>query len=168
MKTYNLNGQWNMTRVATGDTFQATFAQSWGQLQVLFADDELESVYFMNPLDVADYLATANISLQNAFGMKYVEDFLGLGTVIFNSSVPKGKIYATAKNNLVLYYIPVNGADLSEAFSFTSDQTGLIGIHEAPDYTNMTASDTVVSGIVLFAERIDGVVVGTISGATGA
>lgn len=150
------------TGVAAGDTFQATLAQSWGQLQVLFEDDDIQSVYFMNPLDVADYLATANISLQTAFGMTYVENFLGLGTVIFNSSVPKGKIYATAKDNLVLYYIPVNGADLNEAFSFTSDQTGLIGIHEAPDYTNMTASDTVVSGIVLFAERLDGVVVGTI------
>lgn len=156
------------TGEATGDTFQSTLAQSWGQLQVLFEDDDIQSVYFMNPLDVADYLATANISLQTAFGMTYVENFLGLGTVIFNSSVPKGKIYATAKDNLVLYYIPVNGADLNEAFSFTSDQTGLIGIHEAPDYTNMTASDTVVSGIVLFAERIDGVVVGTIGGATGA
>lgn len=155
----------NGTGVADGATFQATLAQAWGQLQVLFEDDEIESVYFMNPLDVADYLATAQISLQNAFGMTYVENFLGLGTVIFNSSVPKGKIYATAKNNLVLYYIPVNGADLNEAFSFTSDQTGLIGIHEAPDYTNMTASDTVVCGLVLFAERIDGVVVGTISGA---
>jgi len=156
------------TGEATGETFQATLAQAWGQLQVLFEDDDIQSVYFMNPLDVADYLATANISLQSAFGMTYVENFLGLGTVIFNSSVPKGKIYATAKDNLVLYYIPVNGADLDEAFSFTSDQTGLIGIHEAPDYTNMTASDTVVSGIVLFAERLDGVVVGTISGATGA
>jgi hypothetical protein len=153
------------TGVATGDTFQATLAQSWGQLQVLFEDDEIESVYFMNPLDVADYLATAQISLQTAFDMTYVKDFLGLGTVIFNSSVPKGKVYATAKNNIVLYYIPVNGADLNEAFSFTSDQTGYIGIHEAPDYTNMTASDTVVSGIVLFAERLDGIVVGTIGGA---
>ena len=150
------------TGVATGDTFQATLAQSWGQLQVLFEDDDIQSVYFMNPLDVADYLATANITLQTAFGMTYVENFLGLGTVIFNSSVPKGKIYSTAKDNLVLYYIPVNGADLNEAFTFTSDRTGLIGIHEQPDYTNMTASDTIISGIVLFAERIDGVVVGTI------
>ena len=150
---------------AEGTTFQSTLAQAWGQLQVLFEDDEIESVYFMNPLDVAEYLGTAQISLQTAFGMTYVENFLGLGTVILNSSVPQGKIYATAKNNLVLYYIPVNGADLNEAFSFTADQLGLIGIHEAPDYTNMTASDTVVSGIVLFAERLDGVVVGTISGA---
>lgn len=152
------------TGKASGATFQATLANAWGQLQVLFEDDEIQSVYFMNPLDVADYLATANISLQNAFGMTYVKNFLGLGTVIFNSSVPKGKIYATAADNLVLYYIPVNGADLNEAFSFTSDATGLIGIHESPDYNNMTASDTVVSGIVLFAERIDGVVVGTIAG----
>lgn len=153
------------TGKADGSTFQATLAQAWGQLQVLFEDDEIRAVYFMNPLDVADYLSTANITLQTAFGMTYVENFLGLGTVIFNSSVPKGKIYATAADNVVLYYIPVNGADLGEAFSFTSDATGLIGIHEAPDYTNMTASDTVVSGIVLFAERLDGVVVGTIAGA---
>lgn len=152
------------TGKAEGATFQATLANAWGQLQVLFEDDEIQSVYFMNPLDVADYLATANISLQNAFGMTYVKDFLGLGTVIFNSSVPKGKIFATAADNLVLYYIPVNGADLNEAFEFTSDATGLIGIHETPDYSNMTSSDTVVSGIVLFAERIDGVVVGTIAG----
>lgn len=156
------------TGVAAGDTFQATLAQAWGQLQVLFEDDDISAVYFMNPLDVADYLATANITLQNAFGMTYVKDFLGLGTVIFNKSVPKGSIYATAADNIVLYYIPVNGADLNEAFTFTSDATGLIGIHETPDYTNMTASDTVVSGIVLFAERIDGVVVGTIGAGTGA
>ena len=155
------------TGKAEGSTFQAALANSWGQLQVLFEDDEIQSVYFMNPLDVADYLATANISLQNAFGMTYVKDFLGLGTVIFNSSVPKGKIFSTAADNLVLYYIPVNGADLNEAFDFTSDSTGLIGVHESPDYTNMTASDTVVSGIALFAERIDGVVVATI-GSTGA
>ena len=77
-----------------------------GAAQVLFEDDEIGAVYFMNPLDVADYLATANITLQTAFGMTYVENFLGLGTVIFNSSVPKGKIYATAKDNIVLYYIP--------------------------------------------------------------
>lgn len=153
------------TGKAEGATFQATLAQAWGQLQVLFEDDEIRAVYFMNPLDVADYLATANISLQNAFGMTYVKDFLGLGTVIFNSSVPQGKIYATAADNIVLYYIAVNGADLGEAFNFTSDATGLIGIHETPDYTNMTASDTVVSGLVLFAERLDGIVVGTITGA---
>ena len=52
-------------------------------------------------------------------------------------------------------------------FNFTTDATGYIGIHEEPDYTNMTASDTVINGMVLFAERIDGVVVGTITPAVG-
>lgn len=148
---------------ATGDDFQDALAQIWGQLQVKFEDTDFEAVYFMNPLDCADYLGKANISIQTAFGMKYVEDFLGLGTVIFNSLIPKGTIYGTAKENLVLYYIPVNGADLGEVFNFTSDQTGLIAIHELPDYDRMTAEDVVCSGIVLFAERLDGVVIGEIS-----
>ena len=152
----------NGTGEASGATFQAALAQAWGQLQVLFEDTSFAAVYLMNPLDVADYLGTANITMQTAFGMTYIENFLGLGTVILNSGVPKGTIYATAKENIVGYYVPVNGADLDEAFDFTSDELGLIGIHEQPDYTNMTASDTVISGIVLFAERLDGIVVATI------
>lgn len=150
------------TGEAGGVDLQSALAQAWGQLQVKYEDDAIQAVYFVNPLDIADYLGAAQISTQTAFGMTYVEDFLGLGTVIMNASVPKGKVYATAKENIVLYYIPVNGADLGEAFDFTSDETGYIGIHEAPDYTNMTASDTVVNGMVFFAERIDGVVIGTI------
>lgn len=151
------------TGSASGIGFQAALAQAWGQLQVKFEDDGIEAVYFLNPLDVADYLATANITMQTAFGMSYVENFLNLGTVFFNSSVPKGKIYGTAKENLVLYFVPVNGADLNEAFSFTSDETGYIGIHEEPNYSNMTASDTVICGLTLFAERLDGVIVATIT-----
>ena len=151
------------TGTATGTGLQAALAASWGQLQVLFEDDEIQAVHFVNPLDIAAYLGTAQITTQTAFGMTYVENFLGLGTVIMNASVPQGKVYSTAKDNVVLYYIPVNGADLQEAFSFTSDGTGYIGIHEEPAYSNMTASDTVVSGIELFAERLDGIVVGTIT-----
>lgn len=150
------------TGKASGATFQAALAQAWGQLQVLFDDDGVACVYFMNPLDVADYLATAPITMQTAFGMSYAENFLGLGTVIFNSSVPKGKIFATAKDNLILYYIPVGGADLDEVFNFTTDDTGYIGVHEQPDYTNMTAADTVVCGMQLLAEKLDGIVVASI------
>lgn len=152
------------TGLASGSTFQDTLAQIWGQLQLLYEDTEMEAVYFMNQLDAASYLGSAPITLQTAFGMTYIEDFLGLGTVIFNSSVPKGTIYGTAKENIVLYYVPVNGADLENAFEFTSDQLGYIGIHEVPDYDNLTAKDTVMCGMVLFAERLDGIVVGSIGG----
>lgn len=152
------------TAAATGKGLQAALAQSWGQLQVKFEDDEISAVHFVNPLDIADYLATATVTTQTAFGMTYLEDFLGMGKVFLNTSVPKGKVFSTAADNIVLYYIPVNGADLGEAFNFTSDETGYIGIHEEPDYTNMTASDTVINGMELFAERLDGVVVATIAG----
>lgn len=151
------------TGVASGTGLQGALAQAWAQLQIKFEDDAIDSVYFVNPLDIADYLEKATITVQSAFGLSYVENFLNLGTVIINSSVPKGKVYATAKENIVLYYVSVNGADLGEAFSFTADETGYIGIHESPNYDNMTAKDTVISGITLLAERIDGIVVSTIN-----
>lgn len=164
IKKYFFNFLGQGTGIAAGATFQATLAAIWGQLQVLFEDTEIDAVYFMNPLDVADYLGSAQITVQQVFGMSYIENFLGLGTVILNSNIPKKTIYGTAKENLVLYYVPVNGADLDEVFEFTSDELGYIGIHELPDYKTMTAEDVVVSGIVLFAERIDGIVVGEIGG----
>lgn len=152
------------TGAASGSGLQATLAQTWGQLQTLFEDDEIQSVHFINPLDIADYLATAQISTQTAFGMTYIENFLGMGRVFLNTSVPKGKVYSTAQDNLILYYIPVNGADLGEAFNFTADETGYVGIHEEADYNHMTFITSAINGMVLMAERLDGVVVGTIAG----
>lgn len=156
------------TGKAAGTGLQATLAQAWGQLQVLFEDTSVQSVYFMNPLDVADYLGGAQISTQTAFGMSYIENFLGLGTVILASDVPKGKLYATAAENIVLYYIPVTSADMAQAFDLTSDATGLIGIHTGPTYDNLSAETVAASGVGLFAEKLDGIVVGTINPATGA
>lgn len=156
------------TGTAAGVGLQATLAQAWGQLQVLFEDTSVQSVYFMNPLDVADYLGGAQISTQTAFGMSYIENFLGLGTVILASDVPKGKLYATAAENIVLYYIPVTSADMAQAFDLTSDATGLIGIHTGPTYDKLSAETVAASGVGLFAEKLDGIVVGTINPATGA
>lgn len=153
----------NGTGVATGNSLQKVLANAWGQLQILFEDTDSTPVYFVNPLDVADYLGSANITTQQAFGMSYIEDFLGLGTVFMNSSVPQGSVYATARDNVVMYYIAVNGADLGNVFEFTADASGYVGIHEHADYDNMTASDTAVSGVTFFAEKLDGIVIGTIS-----
>lgn len=152
------------TGSATGATLQPALAAAWGQLQVLFEDDEIEAVYFINPLDIAEYLGTAQITTQTAFGMTYIENFLGLGTVFMNSSVPEGTVYATAKENLILYYIPVNGADLDEVFDFTADDSGFIGIHEDAVYNRMVCDTVVINGMELLAERIDGVVVATVGG----
>lgn len=154
------------TGTASGVGLQGAIAQTWGQMQVLFEDTAIQTVHFINPLDIADYLGGAQVSTQTAFGMSYIENFLGMGTVILASDVPKGKVYTTASENVVLYYIPVTSADMAQAFDLTADSTGLIGIHTGAIHNNMTAETVAASGVGLFAEKLDGIVVGTIN--TGA
>lgn len=152
------------TGTATGATLQAALANAWGKLAVLFEDDAVETVYFLNPMDVSDYLGTAQVTMQTAFGMNYIENFLGLGTVFFNSSVPEGKFYATAKENIIAYYVNVAAGDIKAAFNLTTDETGYIGINEYTDNDTARVLDLVMSGVTFFPERIDGIVVGTIAG----
>ena len=145
-----------------GANLKKVLAKNMGKLLVLFDTDEVSAVHFVNPETVYDYLGDQEITTQSAFGMTYVENFLGYGTLFMNASVPEGNVFSTVAENVVLYYIAVNGADLGEAFNFTSDDTGYIGIHEVADYDNLTCKDTVVSGMELFAEKLDGVIVGTV------
>ncbi len=151
------------TGTASGVGLQAALANGWGKLQTLWEDDAVEIVYFLNPMDVSDYLGKAEVTVQTAFGMNYIENFLGLGTVFLNSSVPAGKFYATAKENVIMYYINVSTSDVAQAFDLTSDETGYIGINEYPDKDTARVMDLVMSGVTFFPERLDGIVVGTIS-----
>lgn len=150
---------------AQGATLQAALANGWGKLAVLFEDDAVETVYFLNPMDVSDYLGTAQVEMQTLFGMNYIKNFLGLGDVFLNSNVPAGKYYATAKENIVLYYVNVGSGDIKSAFGLTTDETGYIGINEYADKDTARVIDLVLSGVTFFPERIDGIVVGTIAGA---
>lgn len=156
------------TGTASGTDLQSALAEAWGQLQVKFEDDDIQAVYIMNPLDIADYLKTAQISTQTAFGFTYVENFLGLGTVIMTAQVTKGTFYATASQNIVAYYIDASGADgLGEAFDFTTDsETGFVGVHEEGNYERLQSETVAIAGVDIFAEVIDGVIVGTISAET--
>ena len=153
------------TGTASGSGLQATLANGWGKLAVLFEDDAVETVYFLNPMDVSDYLGTAQVEMQTLFGMNYIKNFLGLGDVFLNSNVPEGKFYATAKENIVLYYVNVGAGDIKTAFGLTTDETGYIGINEYADKDTARVIDLVMSGVTFFPERIDGIVVGTIAGA---
>jgi hypothetical protein len=150
---------------AQGADMQAALANAWGKLQVLFEDDAVDTVYFLNPMDVSDYLGAAQVSMQTVFGMNYIENFLGLGDVFLNSNVPAGKFYATAKENIVLYYVNVAAGDIKAAFGLTADETGYIGINEYADKDTARVIDLVLSGVTFFPERQDGIVVGTIAGA---
>jgi len=151
------------TGTASGTGLQAALASGWGNLQVLWEDDTVDTVYFINPLDAATYLGTAQITLQTAFGMSYIENFLGLGTVFMTSKVPQGKFYATAKENIVAYYINIASGEVAGVFKLVADETGYIGIREYLDEDHARVNDLVMSGVTFFPERLDGIVVGTIS-----
>jgi hypothetical protein len=160
-----LNGAISGSTSVSEATLQEALAAAWGQLQVLFEDDTAQAVYFVNPLDIADYLGAANISVQTAFGMNYVEDFLGLGTVIMSSRITKGTFVATAKENFIMYYLTMNG-DIAKAFGLTADELGYIGISSGIQNTERAQIESLVmDGIQFLVEYAAGVVKGTITGA---
>ena len=148
--------------VIGASTLQAVIAKTWAKLQVLFEDDTAEAVHFMHPETIGDYLASATISTQTAFGFNYVADFLGMGTVILSSAIPVGQVFSTAKENLILYYLNMTG-DVARSFNLTTDETGFIGINS--EYaTNARAQieTLVMSGVQFLVEYAAGVVIGQI------
>ena len=158
-----LNGTITGSSTASGVGLQAALAAAWGQLQVKFEDDAAEAVYFVNPVDMAAYLGTADITMQTAFGMNYIENFLGLGTVILTSNVTAGTFTATAKQNIVMYYLTMNG-DIAQAFDLTADELGYIGIKSGYQNEERAQLESLVmDGIQFFVEYAAGVVKGTIT-----
>lgn len=161
-----LNGTITGSITATGVGLQKALAAGWGKLQVAFEDDTAASVFFVNPEDLADYLGGAQITMQTVFGMNYIEDFLGLGTVIASSRITKGTYIATAKQNIIVYYLTMNG-DVARAFDLTADELGFIGIKSGYQNEERAQIESLVmDGIQILVEYAGGVVKGTITAAT--
>jgi len=162
-----LNGTITGSTTASGVGLQAALANAWAQLQIKFEDDAAEAVYFVNPVDLANYLGGAQISMQTAFGLNYIENFLGLGTVILSSRVTAGTFVATAKQNIIMYYLTING-DLADAFELTADELGYIGIKSGYQNEERAQIESLVmDGVQFLVEYAAGVVKGTISAASG-
>lgn len=156
------------TGSASGATLQAVLGSAWGKVEAAFDEDEVDVVAFVNPENVGDYLGSANLSVQTAFGMNYVENFLGYKVVYVTAGVEKDTVYATAADNLKLYYVDVNG-DAGSALGYTTDETGYVGIKHYVGNERATAETGLVSGLKFLIERADGVIVGSIGegGETG-
>lgn len=150
------------TGTATGTTFQIAIANAWAALQTKFEDDDATPVYFVNPLDIAGYLGTAAVTLQTAFGFSYIENFLGLGTVIVASDVPQKTVYATAQENLNLYNADLTGLD---GFDMYSDETGYIAVAHDTVLKNGTLETIAYTGLGLFPEYLDRIVKATVAAA---
>lgn len=157
-----VNGDITGAVTAKGEDLQSALADAWGQLQVKYEDDAVEPVYFVNPLDISKYLGAATITTQNVFGMNYIENFLGLGTVITTSRITQGTFVATAKQNLILYYLTMGG-DVARAFGLTTSDLQYIGINSG--YRNEERAQIeslVMDGMTLLTEYAEGVVKGDV------
>lgn len=155
------------TATAKAHGLQAALAAAWGQVAAKFEDVDATPVFFVSTSDVADYLATAQVSLQTAFGLTYIENFLGLGTAFVSPSITSGKVYATAKENLFCAYIPANTGDLAKAFGLTSDETGLVGLTHSIDTHGANIDTLIMSGVKFYPEDLSAIVKVTITAATG-
>lgn len=150
------------TTKTSGDTFQKAIAQALGQLAIKWEDDDVQSVLFANPLDFYTYLGDSNITTQTAFGLTYIQNYLGFNTIILTGAVKQGTIAATASQNLNYAYAALNG-NLNQTFNLTTDETGLIGVVHNSVTENASYETMALTSGVLFPERLDGIVVATIA-----
>lgn len=143
-----------------GSDLQTQLANNWSAMQIYFEDEDVEPVHFVNPADVASYLGTASITTQTDFGFTYVENFLGLGTVVIANGVTAGNVFSTAKENLHCAYVPANGA-VGQEFDLTADESGLVGVTHDRVNDRASIGSLMMTGVKFFAEDLAGVVKGT-------
>lgn len=154
-------GTTKVTKGKSGKGLQGALSAGWGKVQTIFEDDGVQAVAFVNPEDAAEYLGKAGITMQQSFGLTFLAGFTGV-TVILNSSVPAGTVYATAPENIVCAYVPASGSELSKAFELETDQLGMIGVMHNINSKNLTYETIAVSGVKFFAENLSGIAVVTI------
>lgn len=145
------------TAGTAGATLQAALANTWAKLYEYYEDVDAEPVYFVNPSDVATYLGGAQITTQEAFGFRYVEDFLGLGTVIFAPTVSSGTVLGTAKQNLKGAYVPAGG-DVAQLFGLSFDESGLVGMNHFAEYGKASVDTLIMTGVTFYPQVVAGIV----------
>lgn len=153
------------TGTTSGTSLQSALAQAWGGVKKYYEDEDATPIFFVSSDDVADYLSTAQITMQTTFGWTYIESFLGLGTAIITPALAKGKVIATAKENLRGAYVPAGSGDLAQSFNLTADSTGLVGMTHQIATDNASITTLIFCGVIFYPELLDGVVVSTITGA---
>ena len=122
-----------------------------------------EVVGFANVLDVYQYIGGANITVQTAFGLQYVKDFMGYSTLFLLSEpdIARGKVIALPVENIDLYYIDPSDSDFAKlGLEYRVDgETNLIGFHANGNYSTAVGESFALMGMTLWAEYLDGIAV---------
>ena len=151
-------------------TFQMAVAMSIGRVKDAFKKMHRSATgvaVFANTLDVYSYLGGAQITVQTAFGMDYVENFLGADILFFSSEIPQGRVVATPVNNINVYYVDPGDAEFSQAgLSYTTDiDVPYIGFHTEGVYQRAQSESYAIMGLQIFAEYLNAIAVMTIADA---
>lgn len=145
----------------TGKSLLKTAALAWGTLDNLIEEygfGDVEPVYFVNPIDFANQIGESEVF--SAFGISYIENWAGLGTLVSTGSVPVGTIYVTVKKNIKVYTASTEGDEL---FGFYTDESGYIAVSHSAELKSLAYDTVAYTGLVFFAEYIDFVVKGTVA-----
>ena len=154
----------------TEDSFQMAVAMAVGRVVDRFKRmrrDASNVAVFVNTLDAYRYLGAAQLTVQSAFGMQYIRDFMGAHTVVLTSEIPQGRVIAVPADNLVLYYVDPGDADFRQlGLEYTVEgTTNLIGFHAGGNYQTAVGESYALMGMALWAEYLDGIAVVTVQGA---
>jgi hypothetical protein len=150
----------SLTDVAT--SFQMAVAKSIGLVKDKFKKMHRNItgvVTWVNTLDAYEYLGAANLTVQTAFGIDYVENFMGAQTLILSSEIARGDVVSTPIENIDLYYVNPSNADFAQlGLVYTTDgETNLIGFHANGDYSHAVGESFALMGMALWAEYLDGI-----------
>ena len=147
-------------------TWQMALAKAKGNVLAKFAGmrkSVTEVVGFANINDLYTYLGGADITIQTAFGLNYVKNFMGYSTLFLcpDIDIPQGTVIATPVENIDLYYIDPSNADFGQlGLNYTvQGDTNLIGFHANGDYSHAVGESFALMGMTLWAEYLDGIAV---------
>ena len=124
--------------------------------------DDVDAIYFVNRQDAAAYLANAPVTMQTAFGMTYLESFLGVQNVMLTNKVQQGTVRATTVENIHIYGMDF-GTLASTELAYATDELGLIGVHHAVDYDHASAETYLVRSTNFIPEVLDYIVKGSMT-----
>lgn len=155
---------------AEESTFQMAVAMAIGRVKDAFKKMHRSATgvaVFANTLDLYEYLGGAQITVQTAFGMDYVENFLGADILFFSSEIPQGRVVATPVNNINVYYVDPGDSEFAQAgLSYTTDaDVPYIGFHTEGVYQRAQSESYAIMGLTIFAEYLNAVAVITIADA---
>ncbi len=152
-------------------SWQGALAKAQGLVLNKFATmqkDVTSVVGFANILDAYDYLGEADITVQTAFGLTYIKNFLGYSTLFLlpEAQIARGTVIATPVENIDLYYLDPSTEFAKLGLVYTTDgETNLVGFHVEGNYNTAVGASFALMGMTLWAEYLDGIAKVTFTGA---